>query len=185
MLGVLGMLFGCVTTDHSVELKNPEIKSPVSASAYYIDDGGDTLTPENYKMVHHFSFERNYEGKIGKETVSILEIDAELENILEQYQADAVVNLQFQGIDYDPGATTSTSWTRWLGIWTLGFDVVILGTFYFMSAGDLLSEDPYIAFLLGGFGIGGAVSLGLSFILPAVNPSVWRVAVEGDAVQEK
>jgi hypothetical protein len=192
LIGALGMIFGCVTTDHSVELKNPEIDSPVSASAYFIDQAGSTLSPENYTVVHHFLFERSYEGQIGKETVSILEIDAELENILEHYQADAVVNLQFQGIDYDPGATASTSWTRWLGIYLLGFDAIMLGTLYFMSAGDpyssytlgdFLSEEPFYALLLGGFGIGGAVSLGLSFILPATSPSVWQVAVEGDAVR--
>jgi len=192
LIGALGMIFGCVTTDHSVELKNPEIDAPVSASAYFIDAQGDTVSSKDYEVLHHFLFERSYEGQIGKETVSILDIGAELENILEQHQADAVVNLQFQGIEYDPGATTSTSWTRWLGIYSLGFDAIMLGTLYFMSAGDpdssytvgdFLSDEPYIAFLLAGIGIGGGISLGLSFILPAVNPSVWQVAVEGDAVR--
>jgi hypothetical protein len=182
-----------VTTDHSIELKNPEVDKPVSASPYYIDARGVTVTPQDYEVVHHFNFERSYEGKIGKETVSILEIDGELDNILKQYQADAVVNLQYQGIDYDPGATRSTSWTRWLGIYSLGFDVVFLGTFYILSAGysdssstmgDFFSEEPFYALMLGGFGIGGAISLGLSFILPRNNPSVWTVAVEGDAVRK-
>ena len=192
LIGALGMIFGCVTTDHSVELKNPEIDAPVSASAYFIDDRGDTVSSKDYEVLHHFLFERSYEGPIGKETVSILDIDAELENILERYRADAVVNLQFQGIDYDPGATASTSWTRWLGIFLLGFDAIYIGTYYCVTAGesdssfslgDLFSEDPFYALMLGGCGIGGVVSLGLSFILPATSPSVWQVAVEGDAVR--
>ena len=183
---IMGMLGGCVTTDHHVSMKTPNVDKPISASAFYLDQNGNVVNPQDYEVVHHFSDVKMYEGKIGKSTTSLLDIDAELRGIFEQYRADAIVNLKISAVDYDPGATDAAGILRsWGWATAVSFLITTVMWIYISPAADgQEGVDPYVYLFAGGTGV-GVLMAGISYILPATSKSVWTISIEGDAVRHR
>jgi hypothetical protein len=69
IVSLLG-LSSCVTQNHRVEWRTPEIETPISASPYYLTPQNELVGPEEYRIVDHFSFTREAVGKVEGTTES-------------------------------------------------------------------------------------------------------------------
>jgi hypothetical protein len=174
----LGFVISCTTTDHLVAVKPFDVETPVSASGYYLNDSGNIVSPGGYEVVNHFELIMENSGPIADSLESMISFDAEIQEQIALHDGDAVVNLQVYGIDYDPGKTFLTGFTRIFGGMMSGFG----GMFLIMG---LVMDDGLTSGLGLGFGLTGAVSLGISYFIPKSSESIWTVGIEGDIVRER
>jgi hypothetical protein len=169
IVSLLG-LSSCVTQNHRVEWRTPEIETPISASPYYLTPQNELVGPEEYRIVDHFSFTREAVGKVEGTTESEISIDEDLKKVIGSVEARAVVNLQVYAQGHDPGNLFPTVFTRIFGSMMLIFG----GPFLLIDG--LQEVGLYLA-------APGAVSLGISYILPANSESRWTIGFEGDLVE--
>ena len=113
------------------------------------------------------------------ESTSEITIDQDLTSIIEQYNADAIINLQIYVDNYDPGNTYVTGFLRIFGgaSLILGVPILIWG----LAEGD----DEFLIPFGAVFSTAGGVCLATSFLLPSASKSIWTIGFDGDAVKRK
>jgi len=174
-------LSSCTTTDHLVALAPPDLPIPVSASAYYADAAGKTVSPEGYSIVDHFAFEKTFRGPINKPGyTSILDVAPDILPLVQEKKADAVVNLTIFPKSYDDGNSTTISMLKiigpaWLGL-GIAFGIAAMGD---ETTGQAVGGMPYV------FDALGAGALGAALIMQSSGKTTFVVGYEGDLAKRK
>ena len=174
-------LSSCTTTDHLIALAPPDLPVPVSASAYYADAAGKTVSPDGYGIVDHFAFEKTFKGPINRPGyTSILDVAPDILPLVQDKKADAVVNLAILPKSYDDGNSTAISMLKIIGPAWLGLGVALgIAALSDQSTGEAIGGMPYV------FDAIGAGALGAAIIMQSTGKTTFVVGIEGDLAKKK
>jgi hypothetical protein len=179
LLSFLALSVSCVTQDHTLTISRPETEKPVSASAAFIDASGTHIQPEDYTVIDHFSFEKRVSAPVVGETRTEVDIYPELEGVITDDEADAVVNLQLYAKEHDNGNIRLITALNVAGWYLTGIGVpLVLG-----GLADGYEENYYMVDMFSIFSLVGGASLTASYIMMDRNESTWHIGFEGDTVR--
>lgn len=161
------LLLGCAATKHTVNIAPVQLATPVSGSAYYRSPEG-AVSPSHYQKVGDFSFEVSSKAKPGKQSSLTLSLDEQLQEVISEKHADALVNVRVYPKSYRSGAIALGA-SRAFGWSMIGFSSL------FFIGGVVEGGVGFVA-------VGGS-SLLIGRLIARSVGSRWTFVVEGDAVQ--
>jgi hypothetical protein len=129
-------------------------KYPVSASGYYVDNGGQIVSSSDYEVIKAFEMEKRVEGPRHSSTKTTLKLDGDLDRLTEEAGGNAVTSLKIVGEEYNPGSHHSSTFGN-----VFGWSFTLVGA-PFVVAGALTEGNYSKSF----FAAGGAC-LGVGVLL--------------------
>ncbi len=174
------LVTGCYATQNRVTLAPLETKRPVSASSAYVDADGRVVSKDQYTLIRPFTFERAVTGERHSETVTALDVEREIDQLLGETHADAATQVTVTAVDYDSGSHTSAANWKWAG-WLFEANAAVL--FAYGVTADT-HDQRVVCYGAGGVVAGiGVLSYLVSFLQD--DPSTWRFRVEGQLVEKR
>lgn len=186
MAGILAPLLtaSACTTTNTVVLKPLDTPFPVSLSDQYLDNDGRVVAENDYEFVDKVNFQLVAEAPRGGEATTELAVSELLSKAVNENNGEAIVNLNLQATDYDPGDTYNAFLAQFTG-WTS----VVTGALLLVTAGLIDNEDSFSGDdgsstfqIAGGITLGvGALFVGLGFALN--EPARWTFEGSGEVVR--
>lgn len=174
---VLGALGACASINQNLRIAPLATDYPVSASAsLYVD--GRSISTDQIQVIKEFTFTKSYAPRITEEE-ALLDLTTEIDAVMTETGANAVVKLRIGVVRTDTNAVTWIAFERYLGVVALGGAV---GLAYMAAtySGDGPSGSLTLSVALGGL---GAAALGGSFLHQHLGTVGYTVRVDGVAVR--
>jgi hypothetical protein len=182
IVSTLFIIGSCATTDHRVRLAPLPSAAPVSASGLFTNAQGVVISSNEYYFVDHFQLEKTLLGPVGVPSyTTILDIGPDLLALIDQRQADAVVNFRVIPKSFYGGSTGLVGTLHVFG----GF-LLVCATVYGMlgiAAGSNTPDVPFFPLAIGCGAVGGG-SLLLANVAQANSKTIWKIVIEGDLVRQ-
>lgn len=188
-LTVLLLLAACSTVEKQrIELSPIKVEKPISASPSFVTPMGEILDPSEWESIEHFSFLKIVNTKPSGAAVA-LDIGQELDELLAETGADALVNLTIAQKETSiPGRANSVEMIKSIGSSVIYVGAIILS---FDLIDKLKNPDrtetealKNIRVSMIGLITGGAAVTALGFWADS-RPGSVTFLVEGDAVRRK